>query len=144
MKLKRWQYLVMLAALLFGLGAVGSFSNTNTATPTVNAATKHYIKWHGKYYRSKYTLKTMRKKKHLKYKFYGYGYDNKFVGITKSAITGWYSANPASKKEVHVKHHKGTYAKFDTDPVSIGHTVHFVNLKTGHVYKYEYDEYYGN
>jgi len=141
MKLKKWQYLVMLAALLFGLGAVGSFSNTNTATPTVNAATKHYIKWHGKYYRSKYTLKTMRKKKHLKYKKFEMSYNNKFMGITKSARTGYYTANPAFKNVVHVKHHKGTYAMFDTFPGGIGHKVHFVNLMTGQVYKYLYDAY---
>ncbi|NLR08868.1 MULTISPECIES: hypothetical protein [Lactobacillaceae] len=113
-----------------------------SAPTTVQAAKWHHITYQGKTYRSKYTIKQMRKKYHLKYRktYHGHGamrYSttyNDFFAIVNDAHTGhWQGGSWRSGKKL-----KGNYAMFVSQPTGDGSIVDYrslVNLKTGHLYK---------
>jgi len=116
---------------------LGGVFTATTTTPVDAQASVHYIKWHGKKYKSKYTIKQMRKKYHLKYKkskFYGYTTkDNYFYGITTK---GAYQHRTTDVHAFATIHHKGTYAMFRSKTFDGGNAygLDYVNLKTGKHY----------
>ncbi|HJE87374.1 hypothetical protein KB236_06495 [Levilactobacillus brevis] len=113
-----------------------------SAPAKAQAAKWHHITFQGKTYRSKYTIKQMRKKYHLKYRktYHGHGvlrYSttfNAFEGILHNAHTGhWESGRWQSGRKI-----KGYYAQFVSQPTGDGSIVDYsslINLKTGHLYK---------
>lgn len=110
--------------------------------PTTTAQAKwHHITYQGKTYQSKYTIKQMRHKYHLKYKktYHGSGvmrYSTTYndLSIVHGAHTGhWEGGRWQSGKKL-----KGNYAMFVSQPTGDGSIVDYqsiVSLKTGHLYK---------
>ncbi|MFD1456690.1 hypothetical protein ACFQ44_13605 [Levilactobacillus lanxiensis] len=125
--------------LIVALLTIGG--STIAAAPVVpaEAATHHVIKWHGKKYRSKYTVKQMRRKFHLKYyKTKDIAHvtwvHNRFLGISKGA-----NVHTGAGSETHAHGavtHKGHYAMFMTDQLDGGnaYSLEYINLKTGKHY----------
>lgn len=126
---------VLTLALLSGLFIL-------TSPTSVHAAKWHHIKYQGKVYKSKYTIKQMRKKYHLKYRKTYHGpkhhrYSttyNYFEAIIHDAHTGfWTGGSWVSGKKL-----KGNYAMFVSQPTGDGSIVDYrslVSLKSGRLYK---------
>jgi len=131
--------IVKLALLVTALTAITVLAFQPT---TAQAAKWHHITYQGKTYKSKYTIKQMRHKYHLKYKktYHGSGamrYSttyNYFFAIVHDAHTGhWESGRWQSGKKL-----KGNYAMFVSQPTGDDSIVDYrslVSLKTGHLYK---------
>jgi len=119
--------------------AVGTCASPLTSPLLAHAATHHTITWHGKHYRSKYTIKQMRRKYHLRNyykKDLGHvtWHYNAFIGIANGA-----NVHNFTRGETHAHGnviHKGRYAEFLTDQLNGGnaYSLEYVNLKTGRHY----------
>lgn len=127
-------------AMILGLSFLTLGGSALTIAPQpAQAATHHVIKWHGKHYPSKYTLKQMRTKYHLKfYKSKDLAHvtwvHNRFIGISKGANV--HTGNGPESHAHGATTYKGRYAMFLTDQLNGGnaYSLEYVNLKTGKHY----------
>ena len=121
---------IMLFVALFTFGGIFEMA-TN---PCDVQASAHYIKWHDKSYKSKYTIKQMRNRYHLQYhkgKFCGFTVkDYYFYGVTTKGAYQHRSNDTHAGPSIH---HKGTYAMFRSKVFDGGnaYSLDYVNLKTG-------------
>lgn len=128
---KRLSYTAIMLAC-FG----GTFALT---PPEPVSAAQHTITWHGKHYRSKYSISQMRRKYRLRY------FKTKDIAhVTWIHHQFWGVRNGANihvggKGETHAHGnvtHKGRYAMFLTSQINGGnaYSMEYINLKTGKHY----------
>ncbi|PTM21233.1 hypothetical protein DA798_11365 [Lactobacillus sp. PFC-70] len=127
----RFKFLLALSVLGIGVGLM------NFKAPVIaQAKLKHTVTIKGKKYASKYTLKQIRNRYHLKYKVRKISgmktYTNKVWAYKTSARSGfWDYTQP---KFNHYKTHKGRYIVFKTWMGGNMSTLKAVNLTTGKKY----------
>ncbi|HJE45504.1 hypothetical protein [Levilactobacillus namurensis] len=103
---------------------------------SVVASANHRIISRGHSYTSKYTVKQMRRRYHLRYRIVRHhkwaATYNHYEGIVKGGHTGHW-INGGWKSGHHLK---GRYAQFISNPAGEGMvaTVHYVSLKSGKMY----------